>query len=102
MSEPEVRPVGSQPWLVRALAAVALGALGGCLGFVAGFAVAVALLQNSSAGVAGGGDGVDALVAACFLAGVAGALVGGFSGVWLSLRFGRKAEPSAPANRGGS
>jgi hypothetical protein len=76
------------------LVSFGFGVFGGFFGFVAGFALALALTQNSGAAIAGGGDGVDALITICFLVGVVGAVAGGLGGVWLGVRLNGHAEPS--------
>jgi hypothetical protein len=92
MDETSTPVTDKHSWVMRVLASLGLGALGACLGFGAGFGIALALTQNSSAAVAGGGDGVDALIALCFVAGLVGAGAGGVGGVWLGWSVGQ-AEP---------
>jgi len=85
--------------LLTALVSLGLGVLGACVGFVAGFAFALALTRDSGAAVAGGGDGVDALIALCLFAGILGAIAGGLGGAWLGVRSVGQAEPDASADR---
>jgi hypothetical protein len=86
MSDAQLPSCRKQPWLLTVLVSLGLGVLGACLGFVAGFAFALALTRNSGAAIAGGGDGVDALIALCFMAGLVGAVTGGLIGAWLGVR----------------
>lgn len=65
---------------MRCTIAIVGGTMGAIVGFGIGLVGMLLLTQNSGAAIAGGGDGIDALIAGCFCSGIVTALLGAVLG----------------------